>query len=56
MSNTMNAVRFRFEAAEVHRFWLPPLSGTLDQLADVPVFDGLGYRIRPAARFWPWLA
>lgn len=41
MSNTMNAVRFPLEAAEARRFRFPALSGTVDQLADAPAFDGL---------------
>jgi hypothetical protein len=41
MSNTMNAVRFPSKPPKLHRFWLPALSSTLDQLADAPAFDGL---------------
>ena len=37
----MNAVRFPSKPAKLHRFRLPALSSTLDQLADAPAFDGL---------------
>lgn len=41
MPNAMNAVRFPSKPPKLHRFWLPALSSTLDQLADAPAFDGL---------------